>query len=62
MEAYQVGQSELVGTCGQDIVSVAFQTLDGLWLSAIIEPDTRRFHFANMGEYAFNETICVEAW
>ncbi|MBC1500788.1 right-handed parallel beta-helix repeat-containing protein [Listeria weihenstephanensis] len=61
VEPYQIGQNELVGTCGQDIVSVDFQTLDGMWLSAVINPTTRRFHFAGMAEYAFNETIHLEA-
>lgn len=61
VEPYQIGQNELVGTCGQDIVSVDFQTLDGMWLSAVIDPTTRRFHFAGMAEYAYNEKIHLEA-
>ncbi|WP_420912026.1 immunoglobulin-like domain-containing protein [Listeria cornellensis] len=61
VESYQVGQRELVGTCGQDIVSVDFQTRDGIWLSAIIDANLGRFHFSDMTAYNLKEEILLEA-
>ncbi|EUJ23638.1 hypothetical protein, partial [Listeria cornellensis] len=61
VESYQVGQRELVGTCGQDIVSVDFQTREGIWLSAIIDANLGRFHFSDMTAYDLKEEILLEA-